>query len=54
MTREGVMKESTPELDLELGEEAEVRGLRDHSQRDTEGGCGLWGEQRMDASKSLW
>lgn len=29
------------ELDFELGEEAEVGGLRDHSQRGTAGGCDL-------------
>ena len=54
MTREGVMKERTLELDLELGEEADVGGLIDHTQRDTEQGVAYGGQQRMDASKSLW
>lgn len=41
MTGESVMKERVMELDFELGEEAEVGGLRDHSQRGTAGGCDL-------------
>lgn len=41
MTGESAMKERVMELDFELGEEAEVGELRDHSQRGTAGGCDL-------------